>query len=88
MVVNLSAVSSQVQGPLDEFVDIKERFQSACERISGGIKASNTKRHHSVSHDQKQVTPIVKNNATPQTQKKKQKTQGSQKKGDFFTSFD
>lgn len=88
LIVNLSAVSSQVQGPLDEFVDIKERFQSACERISGGIKASNTKRHHSNSNDQKQVTPNVKNNATPQSQKKKQKTQGSQMKGNFFTSFD
>ena len=85
LVVNLSAVSSQVQGPLDEFVDIKERFQSACERITGRVK--DTKRAQPASEKPKQATPTV-NNSTPQSQKKKQKTQTSQKKGNFFTSFD
>ena len=77
LVVDLSAVSSQVQVPLDEFDEIKEKFHSSCIRISSNGEDARKRKDP--------PTPVQKTNNSPPP-KKANKT--PQKKGNFFSSFD
>lgn len=80
-IMNMSAISSSVSIPLEETSEIKERFLSVCESMTG-----NVPRKRAAPKQQPITKPPV---ISPQNPKKKQKVNPQKNaKGSFFISFD